>query len=157
MPRYGKVRWKGYVVRIFAYEYDIFRMLPITPYFWDSNISLDMVVDLPKDIERAYAPEFRYKWELHDLDGNVVKSGQDSYQFSRINLRKHNAIKIGYLKPQQCYRLNIILDVYGETSEPLTITSFTIKDRDELFTQILISLVVIIMGIVIGFIAKGCA
>jgi hypothetical protein len=159
MPRYGKTKWSGYVVRLFAEEYDIFRLLPIVPYFWDSNINLDMVADPPKGSNKAVVSFLKYKWELRDLDDNVVKSGEDVYTFSHrgINMRKHGAIRIGYLKPQQYYRLYIILtDVYGGTSASLLVASFTIKDRDEVYTQILISLVVIIMGIIIGFVAKGC-
>jgi hypothetical protein len=161
MPRYGRIEWDGYRVRIFVEEHEILRSLlaPIVPYFWDSNINLDMVANPPKNIQQTTRLSLRYKWELRDLDDKVVRSGQDSYEFeSFMRRRKHGAIKIGFLKPQQCYRLNIILtDIYGNTSEPLQIASFTVKDRDEVYTQVFISLITITMGIIIGLLARGCS
>jgi hypothetical protein len=158
MPSYGAIKWNGYRVRIFAEEHDILRVLPIVPYFWDININLDMVADLPKGSQKMAEMSLGYKWELRDLDDKVVRSGQDTYEFKTfVNKRKHRAVKIGFLKPQQYYRLNIILiDIYGNTSEPLPIASFTIKDRDEVYTQIFLSLITISMGIVIGLLARGC-
>ena len=159
MPRYREVKWSGYKVRIFAEERDISRFFPIVPYFWDTNINFDMVVDLPKDMQQLPNMSLKYKWELRDLDDKVVRSGQGSYEpQSFLDRRKHRAIMIGFLKPQQCYRLNIILtDIYGTTSEPIQIASFTIKDRDEVYTQVFISLITIIMGIIIGLLARGCS
>jgi hypothetical protein len=161
MPRYGQVKWNGYKVRLFAEERDLFRLFPIVPFFWDSNINLDMVCDPPKEIRKKTNLSLSYKWELYDVDDKVVKSGQDVYEFKSNIIaairRKHRAIKIGLLKPQQYYRLNITLtDIYGSTSEPLKIASFSIKDRDEVYTRILIALITIIMGIIIGFLVRGC-
>jgi hypothetical protein len=164
MPTYKKIRWNNYVVRIFPEERDtlrsVFSLIPlIIPYFWDTDINLDMAIDPPKNIQQIERRHLEYKWELYDLDNNVVRSGHDNYEFqSFLKRRKRRAIKIGYLKPQQGYRLNItVTDIYGSSSEPLQIASFTIKDRDEVYTQIFISLVTILMGIIIGLLAKGCS
>ena len=161
MPSYGTVKWKGYRVRVFAEERDLLRVLPIVPYFWESDINLDMVADPPKDIQRTEQLSLSYRWELHDLDGKVARSGQGSYEFAAWhlpNMRKHRAIEIGFLKPHQCYRLKIILtDRYGTTSQPMQIATFTTKDKDEVYTQVMISLITIAMGIIIGFLARGCS
>jgi len=156
MPSYKTAEWSGYKVNVYAERRDIPRLLPLVPYFWDTDINLDMEAELPDDIPQAPKISLKYKWELHDLDNNVVRSGQDSYEFG--SGRKHRAIKIGFLKPQQCYRLNIVLtDIYGTTSEPLQIATFTVKDKDEFYTQVLLSLIAIIMGIIIGFVVRGCS
>jgi hypothetical protein len=164
MPTYKKIRWNNYVVRIFPEERDtlrtIFFLIPsIVPYFWDTDINLDMTIDPPKNIQPIERRPLEYKWELCDLDNNVIRSGKDSYEFqSFLKSRKRRAIKIGFLKPQQGYRLNIILtDIYGTSSDPLQIASFTIKDKDEVYTQIFLSLITIFMGIVIGLLARGCS
>ena len=162
MPTYKKIRWNEYTVRIFAEERDILRNLlsivaSIVPYFWETDIKLDMTVEPPKTIEQISGRSLQYKWELRDLDNKMIKSGQNSYEFSLSGRRKHRAIEIGFLKPQQCYRLNIILtDIYGSTSEPLPIASFTIKDRDELNMQVLVALMAIVMGIILGLVLRGC-
>ena len=162
MPRYGQVVWSGYTIKLFATEHDVFRVLPIIPYYWDSDIELDLVVWRPKRGLGSDAPQLQYTWALYDSDDHLIKHGQDVYVFNDYKLpfisRKHRAIKLGYLKPHQFYKLNIMLtDNYGTNSSSLTIASFAIKDRDEVFTQLLIALVVIIMGIIIGFVAKGCS
>lgn len=164
MPTYKKIRWNEYEVSIFVEERDIFRMLlsiiaPIAPYFWDTEINLDMAVDPPKNLEQIAGRTLDYKWELRDLDDKVIRSGQGNYDIKSLaGRRKHRAIKIGFLKPQQCYRLNIILtDIYGDTSEPLPIATFTIKDRDELYMQVLIALIAIVTGIILGFVIRGCS
>jgi hypothetical protein len=164
MPTYKKIQWNGYKVSIFVEERDTLRsflslMASILPYFWDTDINLDMMVSPPRNIQQIERRSLQYKWELRDLDDNVVRSGQDNYEFqSFLNRRKHRAIKIGFLKPQQGYRLNItITDIYGSISEPLQIASFTVKDRDEVYTQVFISLITILMGIIIGLLARGCS
>jgi hypothetical protein len=156
MPKFRKVKWNGYSVLTYATEFDFFRLIPIVPYFWDSNINLDIVIEPPKKRSNDITA-ITYKWELLNLDEQIIKSDKDSYNFNRLfmNVRKH--IKLGYLKPQQNYRLNIILtDVYGATSPSMTIVSLTIKDRDEIYTQLFLSIITIILGIIIGFMAMGC-
>jgi len=159
MPHFGKVKWEGYRIRVFEAEWDIFRLLPILPYFWDTNINLDIIIDASKEIRQTTGTSLKYEWELLDLDDRVVRNGQGNYapvagQF--MSWRKHNAIKIGYLRPQQCYRLEITLtDSYGNTSAPLQIATFTIKDRDELYMQLFVALVGIIIGIILGFVIRG--
>jgi hypothetical protein len=161
MPSFGKVKWEGYSIRVFETERDIYRLFPIIPYFWDTNINLDIVIDAPKKVRQATGTSLKYEWELLDLDDNVVRSGQGSYGFitgSFSSARKHDAIKIGYLKPQQCYRLEITLtDIHGNTSAPLQIATFTIKDRDELYMQLFIALIAIIMALILGFVVRGCS
>jgi hypothetical protein len=129
----------------------------IAPYFWDSDINMDMAIDIPKNIEKIGGRELQYRWELSDSDGNVVKSDQGNYPLSLSGRRKARAIRLGTLKPQQCYRVNItITDVYGSTSNPFLVTSFSTKDRDEFKTQIFLGVIVIIIGIVFGFVMRGC-
>jgi len=160
MPSYGTVKWEGYRVRVFADEWDILRASSLLPYFWDSKINLDMIIDAPKKIRRAIGTSVEYKWRLYDLDNNIIKSGQGSYspvEGAFMCWRKNRAIQIGFLKPQQCYQLDITLtDCRGNISEPLQIATFTVKDKDEFKMQIFIGLVVIIMGIILGFLLKGC-
>ena len=163
MPSYKVVKWGGYKVRIFPEERDYLRNLlllvgSIAPYFWDSDINMDMAIDIARNIERVKGRELRYEWELSDSDGKIVNSGQGNYPFSLSGKRKHGAIRLGTLKPQQCYRVNItITDIYGSTSTPFLVTSFSTKDRDEFKTQIFLGVIVIILGIIIGFIIKGCS
>jgi hypothetical protein len=160
MPKYGGAyKWNGYKIRIFPYEYDIFRTIlgSIVPYFWDSDIKLDMAIDPPKNYNKKTDILIQYKWELRDADDKVVKSGQDNYETKRAYRRKHHSIKIGFLKPQQCYRLFLCFADYKNSfSEPISKTSLTIKDRDEMYMQIFIALIAVVLAIVIGFVAKGC-
>ena len=129
------------------------------PFFWDVDIKFDMIAESPKDAPETTELFLKYIWELRDLDDTVIRKGEDSYDFgSHGGRRKHNALNIGFLKPQQCYRLNLTLtDLYGSSSESLPILTFTVKDRDEVYTQIFIALIVIIMGIILGFVLKGCS
>ena len=159
MPRYRELEWEGYTIRIAPALRDLLRQLPLIPFFWDTDIHFDMIAESPKDIPETTELSLKYKWELRDLDDKVIKNGQGSYDFKSLGgRRKHHALKIGFLKPQQCYRLNIILtDIYGTTSESLPIATFTVKDRDEVFTQIFVALIAIIMGIILGFVLRGCS
>jgi len=163
MPTRKSVQWNGYAIHISAERRDIPRWLPfigpIVPYFWDTDINLDMVVYPPKSIERTAETTLQYKWELHDSDDKVVRGDEDSYSLKpSFGKRKLRAIRIGHLKPQQCYRLSIILtDIYGATSEPLEIATFTIKDRDELYMQMFITIFAIIMALIFGFLFRGCS
>jgi hypothetical protein len=157
MPSFKKAKWEGYSLRVFESEWDIFRVLPILPYFWDTNIKLDIIVDARKKTQEERGTSLTYEWELLDLDDNVVRNGHGKYGFvtdSFRSVRKRNAIKIGYLRPQQCYRLEVtITDTYGATSPPLQVATFTIKDRDELYMQIFVALVAIILALILGFVA----
>ena len=159
MPRYQELKWQGYTVRIAPPMGDLPRQLPLMPFFWDTDIKFDMIAEAPKDIPETTELFLKYKWELRDLDDKVIKHDQESYDFKALGgRRKHDAIKVGFLKPQQCYRLSIILtDIYGTTSESLPILTLTVKDRDEVYTQIFIALIAIIMGIILGFVLKGCS
>ena len=159
MPRYRELEWEGYTIRIAPALRDLLRQLPLIPFFWDTDIHFDMIAESPKDIPETTELFLKYKWELRDLDDKVIKNDQDSYDFKSIEgRRKHLAVNIGFLKPQQCYRLNIILtDIYGTSSESLPILTFTVKDRDEVLTHVFISLITIIMGIIIGFLVRGCS
>lgn len=158
MPRYRELEWQGYTVRIAPPMGDVSRQLPLMPFFWDTDIHFDMIAESPKDMPKTTELSLKYKWELLDLDDRVIRSGQNNYVFNPItSTRKHHAIEIGFLKPQQCYRLNITLtDIYGSTSEPLPILTFTVKDRDEVYMQIVVALVGIVVGIILGFVLKGC-
>ena len=79
MPNYKKVRWNSYIVRIFPEERDSLRSLffltpSIAPYFWDTDITLDLMIDPPKNIQQIERTALEYNWELRDLEGNVVRS-----------------------------------------------------------------------------------
>jgi len=157
MPRYRELEWAGYTVRIAPPMRDLPRQLPLIPFFWDTDIHFDMIAESPKDIPETTELFLKYKWELRDLDDKVIKNGQDSYDFKSMGgRRKHLAVNIGFLKPQQCYRLSIILtDIYGTSSESLPILTFTVKDRDELNMQVLVALIAIVMGIILGLVLRG--
>lgn len=163
MPTRKSVQWNGYEIQILAERRDVSRWLPfiapIVPYFWDTDISLDMIVDPPKNIERTTETTLQYQWELRDSDDNVVRSDKDSYPFRpSFGKRKLRAIRIGHLKPRQCYSLNIIVtDIYGATSEPLEIATFTIKDRDEFRMQVLIALIAVVAALVFSLLLRGCS
>ena len=164
MPSYRKVEWNGYIVRLYPEERDVLRavffLVPsIVPFFWDTSISLDMTITPPKNIRQIERSYVEYRWELHDLDNKVVESGRDTYEFqSYLKVRKHHAVRLGFLKPQQGYRLDVTLtDMYGTASNPLPSASFTVKDRDEVYTQVFISLITILMGIIIGLLVRGCS
>lgn len=159
MPTYGAVKWEGYRVRVFADEWDILRGTTFLPYFWDSRINLDMVVDASGETTRAIGASIGYKWKLCDLDDNVIRSGQGSYSPVRGAFwcwRKNRAIQIGCLRPHECYHLDITLtDCRGNTSEPRQIATFSIKDRDDFKMQVLVGAVVVILGIILGFLLRG--
>ena len=118
-----------------------------------------MIVTPPKSLQRTTQTNLQYDWKLYDSDDNAIKSGNDSCSLKpSFGKRKLRAMKIGHLKPQQCYRLTIVLrDMYGVTSEPLEAATFTIKDKDEFYMQVLIALIAIVMGIILGFVLRGCS
>jgi hypothetical protein len=63
------------------------------------------MVDKPKDYKNISS--VKYKWSLVDIDDKPIRNGEDDYEFKSLNriTRKHKAIKIGYLKPHQYYKL----------------------------------------------------
>ena len=155
MPFYGKFKVDRYSVRIFSNE--TLRVLPIVPYFWDTNINLDLIVEPRKQHTGFKFDSVKYIWELVNIDGDVIKNGEGDYKFSHSigfgQPRKVRAIKIGYLRPHQQYILNLCLeDSLGQTPYR-PVASFTVKDRDELYMQTFIGIIVIAIGILIGLIA----
>jgi len=166
MPTYQSIKWNGYNVYIYPDVQDALRRLPvvarIVPYFWENEINLDMVAYAPRGAPHGAQKPLRYKWELRDSDDKVIKSDQDSYEFqplikSLTKIRKQRAIKVGFLKPQQCYRLNVTLtDSLGNTSESLPIAIFTIKDKDEFRMQMALVVFAVVMALIFSLLFRGC-
>ena len=102
-----------------------------------------------------------YEWQLCDSEDNLLKPVvKDNVHVCNIGFRrklrywssgKNGAIKLGYLSPNRHYRLCIILrNPYGGKEKYLAAT-FTIKDRDELYMQLLILIIALGFSFVLWF------
>jgi len=158
--------WGGYELRVSPSEFDLLRVLsllpsPISmftvPYFWDTDINLELLVKPTKDNKRASHRPWRYKWRLCDLDGNILnnKQGDGEYDLKAPMVKRdkggRSTLRLGYLKPYQHYDLRIsFTDNEGQTSPQLSMATFTVKDRDEFQMLLFMGIVIIIVGIILG-------
>ncbi len=173
MPTFFKCVWNGQSIHTVPPKTD-FRGIPyinpagilffpllLLPYFWDTNVCLDLRIRPPKGKTKDRI--WTYHWELQDLDKTSVNSGNGVAEISTREIRKNGyaakerAIDLEYLHPNKAYRLFITLKSEdGMPSPEMFVSSFTIKDRDEFYMQTFIALFVLSMGIIIGVVAKGC-
>ena len=164
VPHLKRTRWGDCIIQVQPPDNSLrsWLIINLLPYFWDSEISFDLVVSVPKK-RRRHSEFWKYEWSLTDLDNHVLKNGKDVIELSRTTIakdwvRKQRAIYIGNLHPNKEYKLSITFtDEQGGQSNPLQPATFTVKDRDEIYMQIFVALVVIFMGIIIGVISKGCS
>lgn len=148
MPSSKKISWNNHKIRIFPSESDTRSIIRLLPYFWDSEIVCDLVIKPPK--KPLEDTKWLYQWELVDLDDNIIKAGEDIIDLIAKDIRKHDearkkrGIILGYLHPNKHYRLFLTTqDANGNSSEKNLAYTFTIKDRDEYYMQILILMIAI--------------
>jgi hypothetical protein len=147
-------KWNGYKVIVLPEEHERLRWIPILgrliPYFWDTDIVFDLIVRLSTN---KTVDQVNYTWELRSLGEQEppVRNGSGVYHFEhRFRLFAHrNHIELGSLKPHTQYRFIITLsdanNLVSKTLQPSV--SFTIKDRDELYLQLLVALVAVGIGL----------
>jgi hypothetical protein len=153
MAKFWKLKNDKYRVRIQSSEGDILRILPIVPYFWDTFIYFDILIELKNNKIAEKCKTVNYEWELYDLDEQIIKKGNGIYNTKY--LRQNKAIKLGFLKPPQHYVLYIKIKDDFQEWEFNPIVSLTIKDRDEYLMQIGLILFTIIATLFFSVMAKG--
>jgi len=165
-------KWNNYEIQLLPYANDL-RALPFIcwiPYFWDSDIVIDIGVKIPNMLKEVN-DEIKYSWELRDLDGNKITrggfplKGNDTITITnkgfRRKLRKWNsgktrAIILGNLHPHREYLLFMkFRNDFAESNE-FQMASLTIADRSNLQVQLLMGISLILFTIIMTFIAKGC-
>jgi len=150
MPKFHKMEYANCLFRLAYTRKDIRDMIPVIPFFWDSEVTFDLLTKITK--EKQNIDEYwDYEWQLCDLDDELLKPVvKDQVHVCNIGLRrklrywssgKLGAVKLGSLLPNRHYRLYIKLtSPLGEQNRCLSAT-FTIKDRDELYMQLLILII----------------
>lgn len=170
MPKFRTHNWNGYNIRLFHNEQSIRSFLSVIPFFWDSEVVFDLGIGLPQGRkEKAIEDTWIYKWELCDLGDTLIKyAGQNTVKVSKLGFRryltlywpwgKNRAVVLGLLPPNKHYQLYMTFTgLYSGKSDRLLFATFTTKDRDEVYMQLFIALIVVIAGIFIGVISKGCS
>lgn len=148
VPSYHRHRWGDYRIKVIPKSW--LRLFPIVPFFWDTPVNLLLMVHR---LRRGATKAVTCSWRLQDLySAELVKTGQLS-----CVCEQRYTLPLGYLLPHRCYSLSIIITDDEHVSDLLTVASFTVKDRDELYMQVLIGVIVIIAGIGIGLFAKACS
>ena len=148
----SKWKWNDYTLRLFNPEKNIRYLVEWIPYFWDNEVAFDLYVQIPK-YKRHIEEDWAYHWELRDLDDQIVKQGIQTKQgdgefrvsnqgirrkLATWNSGKTRAIVLGNLHPNRQYRIFLKVTSPSEESREMQMASFTIKDRDELYMQLLI-------------------
>lgn len=150
MSKFHQMKYTNCIFKLAHYRKDIRDMIPVIPYFWDSEVTFDLLVNITKG-ERNLDEYWDYEWQLCDLDDGLLKPVvRNQVHVCNIGLRRKlrkwssgrlGAVKLGYLSPNKHYRLYIKLtSPLGEQNKYLGAT-FTIKDRDELYMQIFILII----------------
>ncbi|MFC2007709.1 hypothetical protein ACFLVB_03840 [Chloroflexota bacterium] len=152
-------RWNEYEIRLFHFSDSLRGILPFIPYYWDSEIALDLAV---RPIKRTTKmnDDWTYKWELCDLDGTVIKYGNDVLNIVDKRVRrylthwsfgKRRVFVINSLPPNKYYELYMsISDKDGVTSDRLRMATFTIKDREEYYMQFFLGIILIFIAVVLS-------
>jgi hypothetical protein len=152
MPLFKEQRWNGYRIRTFPTDRDLIRsadFLRLIPYFWDTEISFDLKIQ-PPNHKTNIDEIWEYEWELRDLDGNILKHNRGEISLIPNEIKKtfwasaYRAMVLGNLRPHKEYLLYLALTSgeYGR-SEPLKIITFTVKDRDEYYMQLLLLIIAV--------------
>jgi hypothetical protein len=124
----------------------------LLPYFWDTEIVIDMEVKPTK--KKTTDDILKYQWELRDLDENIIKKGwgevniPHSTILGKKPIHAERAITLGNLHPHRYYKIYITFSDSMQTSERLLGGTLTVKDRDELYMQ----LVILLLGIGFAFV-----
>lgn len=164
MPSYpSKKIWDKFQVGLvpdyldFIRSVDLFRLVP---YFWEKEIYLDLGARCLKG--RLKATEiWDYKWELCGIDDTVIKSGEDTIKLESSKMwwreiwaNKRHAISLGYLSPNKHYRVFVTFTKSGANSTRELLATFTVKDKDEMKSQLFILIFGIVLTLILTSIFK---
>ncbi|OGO21993.1 MAG: hypothetical protein A2Z28_03695 [Chloroflexi bacterium RBG_16_51_9] len=167
MGKYNNHKIGNYSVRILHNKLDIRNtpILHLLPFFWDTEIALDLQLS-PLKGKKISKDIFLYKWELTDLDSNIIKEQKEyrQYEVTDKDIIRHQnalierAISLVNLHPHREYILYITLQIQGSTiPEKYQAVSFNIDDRDSYYMQVLILIIGISFAFVIGLFERGCS
>jgi len=165
LPAFQTQQWEGYSIRI--EPSDTLRILSfdLLPYFYGTNIRLSLLASRKN---RNVDKNIKYKWMICSPDEQqIFKTGQGDFTIAStckyLQSRKRYAIDIGYLSIPAQYKVKLQLIAGGNTSNHMTVAEFTLKDRDDFYTQIfwptftatLIALFFGLLGGFLGWLLRG--
>jgi hypothetical protein len=133
------------------------------PYFYGTNIQLTL---LAYRKNRKVAKNTEYEWILCGSDEQPVpqKTGKGNFIINRTSKyspsRKLRAIDIGYLSKVMQYKVKMRLISESGESDYITIAEFTLKDRDEFYTQVfwpafIATTIGLLLGVIGWLIGRG--
>ncbi len=163
--------WNGYVLEAGHNDWRNIPILSYVPYFWDSDVSFDMGINIPPQFGTV-SDIWKYQWELRDLDGQLVKRGEQSIGGEGVievtnkgfrrkmkywNAGKLRAFTLGNLHPHKEYILYaIFVTSKGEQSDKFKIASLAVEDRTSHQFQIFLILFTIFISIYFTAFARAC-
>jgi hypothetical protein len=171
--KFESVIWNGYFIRLFHDKNDIRSkfICGLIPYFWDSDITFEMKIN-PYKSKKPQNEEWRYQWELQDLDGNIITQGDNKKcGSSGISIKnssllekvadwradKERAIDLGGLHPHKQYRLYV--QFFADNilpSNKYLMASFDVDSRGNYQMQLFLILFTIFMSGLFALLAKAC-
>jgi len=172
----GKVKfytrkWNGYEIRLLHDREDLRSTIaPLVPYFWDSEVAFELGVKTPKKFGNP-TDNWRFRWELKDLDGQLVKSGNAAKQgdgnilissqgFRRKlvywNSGKRRAVVLGNLHPHKEYMLYMKFANDFAESENYLMASLSVDDRSTWQMQMFMGMVLVLFTIFMMLFVRGC-
>jgi hypothetical protein len=177
MPAFIKRNWNGYRIQLLPHDtirnfvFIVFKH-EIIPYLWGADIHFDLGIVTPE--KHNIAEELSYDWECrNESRQETIRKGKGIFQFSdtmplkkaidggtyrrsKTGFRKFKAISLEGISATDHYRIKMkFTDKHGISSEDMVTAEFTIKDRDDYYTQFLWLLVgggIAIVAGVIGYI-----
>jgi len=169
MPAFIRCKWEDYRVAIIPSMSDkkrkalfIITKHELIPYLWGANIYFDLTVIPPKNYNSSRTIE--YSWKLYKKeDKSPVKTSRGTFRFSEVKsprkpitgdivrgwngwhrngFIKFQAVNLGYISATDQYKVTMQFNSEdGTMSEELPMAEFTIRDRDEFYTQIMWALI----------------
>ena len=88
MSKFHQMKYTNCLFKLAHCRKDIRDMIPVVPYFWDSEVTFDLLVNITKRA-RNLDEYWDYEWQLCDLDDESLKPVvRDQIHVCNIGLRR---------------------------------------------------------------------